>query len=797
MRGDRGVHLYTLCWNDRRVLPHFFRHYTEIVDCFFIFDNGSTDGSLDVLAGDERVQVSPFESDADSFVATELRLSEEIWKSSRGVADWAIVVDLDEHLYHDDLRSYLQACARRGVTAIRTVGYEMLSQTFPGAGARLCDVVTTGVRMPELYDKLCIFNPAAIARTNYLPGRHVANPEGRVQWPAVDEVLLLHYKKLGLEYEIARSAELRTGLRSRDIEEQWGCQYLLSPKQITEAFNRLSERAEPVPRSAADLWEREFERLRQDAARLRDEVSVAHEHLSEQQAQTATLSAELASARQRLREIYRSRSWRTTQPLRSLHWTITAPLRSRRHRTARPVREAAAAAHSRAMDDDPAPPHAGVGPLSSSVGRPPTAALPATKDELECAMRSRPKDLALRQEYFALLEEISRSNLGGFYASLPEILTPIMLRAGTSDVWNLRQIFMDGEFGPGEYIYGDYAFRMPPLRRILDLGAYCGYTAVYFANRFPNAEIICVEPPGANFDVLRANTAPYSKIRCVAAAVWHERTSVQLSGQLLGDWGNQFSASDDATPADGVPAYTIADILAMHGWEGADFIKCLLVGAQVDVLASGDRSWLQRVLLVATKPPTGRWPRPDDEDRLFAAFSEDEFERIKNANAVLAFRRRSAADTGQPGAAEPLSLVPPMPQMRQINLTNIRDRFGFYKFGSGGISLTPNPPDAPAATLACRLELSGHDRFVARVQSGPSPSPDAAVTFTLTLRECVSGAVSVSERVAVPCPGERSWDVDFRPISGAHELTLSTEAAGTGLADGQLPAARVIDATLL
>ena len=105
----------------------------------------------------------------------------------------------------------------------------MVSETFPDATLPLCDVVTNGVRSSKFYDKrMCLFDPSAIASTNFTYGRHSASPEGRVKWPAVRELLLLHYKKLGVEYEIARSAELKTGLRARDIERNLGYQYLYS-----------------------------------------------------------------------------------------------------------------------------------------------------------------------------------------------------------------------------------------------------------------------------------------------------------------------------------------------------------------------------------------------------------------------------------------------------------------------------------------------------------------------------------------------------------------------------------------
>jgi hypothetical protein len=88
------------------MLPHFFfYHYNSIVDHYFIFVNGSTDGSLGMLVSDERISVYNFRTEFESFAETELRLSEEMWKSSRGVADWVLVIDIDEHVYHEDLPS--------------------------------------------------------------------------------------------------------------------------------------------------------------------------------------------------------------------------------------------------------------------------------------------------------------------------------------------------------------------------------------------------------------------------------------------------------------------------------------------------------------------------------------------------------------------------------------------------------------------------------------------------------------------------------------------------------------------
>lgn len=78
--------------------PVFFQSLQQFVDKFFIYDNGSTDGSLQKLQGDERVRVTRWDVTGDSFVEEARVLTDSFWKQSRGSAEWVFVVDMDEHL---------------------------------------------------------------------------------------------------------------------------------------------------------------------------------------------------------------------------------------------------------------------------------------------------------------------------------------------------------------------------------------------------------------------------------------------------------------------------------------------------------------------------------------------------------------------------------------------------------------------------------------------------------------------------------------------------------------------------
>ena len=54
------------------MIPFFIKHYGPVVDRFFIYDNGSTDRSLSLLKGDERIVIRHFDVLGQSFVEEEL-----------------------------------------------------------------------------------------------------------------------------------------------------------------------------------------------------------------------------------------------------------------------------------------------------------------------------------------------------------------------------------------------------------------------------------------------------------------------------------------------------------------------------------------------------------------------------------------------------------------------------------------------------------------------------------------------------------------------------------------------------
>jgi glycosyltransferase involved in cell wall biosynthesis len=234
------------------MLEFFFRHYDPFVERYVVYDDGSTDATLEILRARQNVEVRRFERVVEqSFVLSAQRLHNEVWKESRGRADWAILTAVDEHLYHADLAGYLARSKRRGVTAVPALGFQMVAGEFPAPGVRLAETITRGAPYSRM-NKLSILDPDAIAETMFSLGRHRGSPTGLVRFPDSDEVLNLHYKFLGIDYLRARQALLRTGLGEIDRQEGYGRQYLFDDAKVRSELAEFESRAFDVMAPGVD-----------------------------------------------------------------------------------------------------------------------------------------------------------------------------------------------------------------------------------------------------------------------------------------------------------------------------------------------------------------------------------------------------------------------------------------------------------------------------------------------------------------------------------------------------------------
>jgi len=237
------IHLYALCRNEARILPYFFKNYDGWVDRYIIFYEDSTDATLSLLEAHGGIDIRSFRRpDPNSYVISQKILSDTCWKESRNAADWVVIVDIDEHLDHSNILDYLSSCQRSGVTIIPARGYQMLSKSFPTCSEKLSLHETFGAPWAKMC-KLAVFDPNAISDIDFEFGRHTAALSGRVIRPRFDELKLLHYKYLGVDYIVDRFAALKEGLGTRDISNRWLGKYSWNRNEIESHWNQFARRA--------------------------------------------------------------------------------------------------------------------------------------------------------------------------------------------------------------------------------------------------------------------------------------------------------------------------------------------------------------------------------------------------------------------------------------------------------------------------------------------------------------------------------------------------------------------------
>lgn len=240
------VRAYTVCWNEIKILPYYLKHYSTFCEDIVIYDNGSTDGSRDLIKSHPKTILRHFESHDQLRDDIQQEIKNNCWKETRLIMDWVIVSDVDELLYCDNLEKFITDNA--GYSVFTPIGYNMVSDYFPKTNNQIYDEIKYGCYHPPSC-KPVLFNPNRVIEINYSPGAHYTKNEIIVgnMWHWYDHhamnhaypIKLLHFKFLGLNYVIDRYKALEKRISSINKENNWGMHYTKSASQICDEFQLI------------------------------------------------------------------------------------------------------------------------------------------------------------------------------------------------------------------------------------------------------------------------------------------------------------------------------------------------------------------------------------------------------------------------------------------------------------------------------------------------------------------------------------------------------------------------------
>jgi FkbM family methyltransferase len=169
----------------------------------------------------------------------------------------------------------------------------------------------------------------------------------------------------------------------------------------------------------------------------------------------------------------------------------------------------------------------------------------------------------------------------------------VYLRLGTSDVIVFNAIFYGKEY---EFSVKEY----PKI--IVDAGANIGLSTIYFANKYPDAKIIAIEPEENNYKFLVKNTENYANVVRIKAALWDKIDEIDLVNTGLGNWGFMVSSNNNYNQLKTrikqnlhlTKTITIGKIISDYSIEKIDILKMDIEGAEKEVFSNA-AEWIGNV----------------------------------------------------------------------------------------------------------------------------------------------------------------------------------------------------------
>jgi glycosyltransferase involved in cell wall biosynthesis len=229
------IEVYVICYNEEVMLPYFLRHYSEFCDRIIVYDNYSTDRTEEICKQNPKVEVRKYDSGNQIRDDIYLQIKNNCWKDSE--ADWVIVVDMDEFVYHENIVGVLEST---WATVIEPPMFNMISEKLPKGAGQIYDEVKFGLPGGA---KRNMFRPGEIREINYEPGCHGATPEGNIIFEEGTKIKTLHFRYLSKQYLIDRNALSNKRLSEVNKKMGWGVHYKTPAEELSAEFDSLLKQA--------------------------------------------------------------------------------------------------------------------------------------------------------------------------------------------------------------------------------------------------------------------------------------------------------------------------------------------------------------------------------------------------------------------------------------------------------------------------------------------------------------------------------------------------------------------------
>ena len=211
----------------------------------------------------------------------------------------------------------------------------------------------------------------------------------------------------------------------------------------------------------------------------------------------------------------------------------------------------------------------------------------------------------------------------------------IFVRPSDSDLFVVSQIFGWREYdigvNPREALnrLAKNWRKQGDIPVIVDAGANVGYSALYFADAFPDALVLAVEPDAVTMGALKRNCAGNERIVPVHAALWsHERGVNLKSPDALGSWSRSVEEGGST------PSRRLDLLLAEISRARLLLVKLDIEGAEREVCSSAQDS-IRSAPCILIEPHDFKFPGSSSLAPLYSALAGRKVDTLLRGENML------------------------------------------------------------------------------------------------------------------------------------------------------------------
>jgi len=238
------IYLFIISYNESFILPHLLKHY-HYVTKIFIYDNCSSDNTVDIALEDPRCEIIYFGSKFTDDINQKIK--NNCWKKYRSECDYCIVCDSDEFLFHTkNIYELLSLNKKKKIlySYMAIIGINMVSDCISYDKSKfLYEQITKGY-LNKMYDKNIIFCPLLLDEINYTPGSHQCYPKSfSNKYIIGPKSILLHFKFIGgIDKLKLRQIDYSNRISDSNKAKSQGAHYF-DKNTIEEQYNDALQRS--------------------------------------------------------------------------------------------------------------------------------------------------------------------------------------------------------------------------------------------------------------------------------------------------------------------------------------------------------------------------------------------------------------------------------------------------------------------------------------------------------------------------------------------------------------------------